>query len=108
MTFERRSQSPADRSSKETMLSDEVSDIHDVHVSIPTNSLGINKGKYMFIYNSKRGRNSSVGITRYELDGPRIESQWRRDFRCPSRRTPRPTQPPVQWVPYLSRGEGGG
>ena len=50
----------------------------------------------MSIYNNKSGRNSSVGITtRYELDGPRIESQWRQDFRCPSRQTPRPNQPPV-------------
>ena len=34
------------------------------------------------------GRDSSVGIaTRYGLDGPGIESRWRRDFQHPSRQT---------------------
>ena len=42
------------------------------------------------------GRDSVVGIaTRYELDGPGIESRWGRDF---------PTRPPIQWVPSLFLG----
>ena len=50
-------------------------------------------------------RDSSVGITtRYGLDGPEIESQWRRDFPHPSRPALRPTQPPIKWVPGLSQG----
>ena len=48
---------------------------------------------------------SVVGIaTAYGLNGPGIESRWGRDFSQMSRPILRPTQPPVQWVPGLSRG----
>ena len=51
------------------------------------------------------GPGSVVGIaTGYGLVGPGIESLWRRDFPHLSRPVLGPIQPPVQWVPGLSRG----
>ena len=51
------------------------------------------------------GRDSSVAIAiRYGLGGQGIESRWGRDFPQPSRPALGPTQPPIQWVPGLSRG----
>jgi len=51
------------------------------------------------------GQDSKVGIaTRYGLDGPGIESWCGRDFPHLSVPALGPTQPPVQWIPCLSRG----
>jgi hypothetical protein len=53
----------------------------------------------------RSGPGSVVGIaTAYELDGPGIESRWGLYFPYLSRLALRPTQPPVQRVPGLSRG----
>ena len=51
------------------------------------------------------GPGSSVSIeTGYGLDGTGIESRWGRDFPHLSTPTLGPTQPPLQWVPGLTRG----
>ena len=49
-------------------------------------------------------RDDVVGIsTRYGLEGRGIESRWGRDFPHLCRPSLWPIQPPVQWVPGLSR-----
>jgi len=45
--------------------------------------------------------------TRYGLHGPGIESLWGRDFPQLSIPALEPTQPPIQWVPALSRRQSG-
>ena len=51
------------------------------------------------------GRDEVLGIgTRYELNGPGIESRWGGDLPRPSRPALSPTQPPIQWVPGIFTG----
>ena len=51
------------------------------------------------------GWDSSVGIgTRYGLRSPGIEPRWGRDFPLPSILCLEATQPPIHWVPSISRG----
>ena len=56
-------------------------------------------------YSILEGRDSFVGIsTHHRMEGPGIESRWRRDFLRKSIPALGPTQPPIQWVPGLSSG----
>jgi hypothetical protein len=51
------------------------------------------------------GPGSSICIaTGYGLDGPGIDCRWKRDFPHLSLPALGLTQPPVKWVPGLSRG----
>jgi len=60
--------------------------------------------KYRYFMLKNCGSGSAVGIvTGYGLDGPEIESRWRRDFPHLSRPALWPTQLPVQWVAGFSR-----
>jgi hypothetical protein len=55
------------------------------------------------------GRDSSAAIANsYGLDGPGVESRWRRDFSQSSRPVLGSNQPPIQSVPYPSRDEADG
>jgi hypothetical protein len=59
----------------------------------------------MGVQEVRGGRDSAVGIAiGYGLDGSGVESRCGRDLRHPSRPALGPTQPPIQWVPGLSRG----
>ena len=56
------------------------------------------------VFKTGEGPGSVVGIaTGYGLDGPGSGGGGR-DFLHLSRPALRPTQPPVQWIPGLSRG----
>jgi len=63
---------------------------------------------YFYYIHSTVGRDSSISMaTCYRLDGPGIKPPWGREFLHLSRLALGPTQPPIQWVPGLTRRESG-
>ena len=65
-------------------------------------------GLYNLVTGVKYIKRYHMFLSRYGLDGPEIEYRWGRDFPHPSRPALGPTQPPIQWVPGLSRGKTAG
>ena len=63
---------------------------------------------YIMYFLYGEGRDSLVSTaTGYGLDVSGFESRCGRDFTHPSRPAVGPTQPPIQWVPGISRGLSG-
>ena len=68
-------------------------------------SENMSEKKVFLISSGSCGPGSVVGIaTGYGLESLGIESRWGRDFQHLSRPALGTNQPPVQWVPDLSRG----
>ena len=74
-----------------------------VDVTITVTAVAAAVGIWQKVQKSSVPR-SVVGIaTGYGMDGPWIESRWGRYFPLLFRPAPGPTQPPVRWVPGISR-----
>jgi len=84
-------------------------DLQDIILETGRNVLFVGSLYYPSLPILPGGLNSAVGIaTRYRLDGLGIESRLRGDFSRLSRPSLGSIHPPVQCLPVLSRGGGGG
>jgi hypothetical protein len=79
--------------------------LHKCYVDLCCSQLYTYRAHFKALPATLSGPGSVVGIANgYGLDGPGIESRWGQDFPHLSRPALGSTQPPVQWVPGLSRG----
>jgi len=77
--------------------------LNEDQVNVYVLPLPYSQGIYIYVCMCVGGSGSSVGIaTDYGLDGPESNPGGDENF-LPSRPALGPTQPPLQWVPGLSR-----
>jgi hypothetical protein len=81
---------------------------HDVDNLLPSSAEAKNEWSYTSTVLTYLYGVGKYNFTFYEMDGPGIKSRWGEVIRTSPHRPRGPTQPPMQWVPGLSRGKATG